>query len=75
MPPVVSLIELFNHFTKMATAKGENALIWESPDMFDHPDAKERDAIIKLNRKLKENPDEFVPPKFEAYEDIDFAVN
>jgi hypothetical protein len=33
--------------------------------MFDHPNAKERDAIIKLNRKLKDNPDTIVPDQFE----------
>lgn len=75
MPPVVSLIELFRHFSSIAQAKGENALIWEAPDMFDHPNAKERDAVIKLNRKLRDNPDTNIPSQFEQYEDIDFAVN
>lgn len=65
MPPVVSLIELFHHFTSISQSKGENALIWEAPDMFDHPNARERDTIIKLNRKLRDNPNTIVPDQFE----------
>lgn len=66
MPPVVSLIELFNHFTHIAKAKGDNSLIWEAPDLFDYQNVKERDAILKINRKLKDDPDTKVPPQFEV---------
>lgn len=65
MPPVVAVIELFKHFTLMSQKRGENSLVWEAPDLFDHQDIKERDKIIDLNRKLKTDPDIWIPKEFE----------